>query len=141
MAASVTSRRTSKPSSGRTAAQRSDEGLSPAATLRLLSALEELRDGNFRKKLPDSGDGIDADIARAFNEVAERNTTLATELRRVRRSVGRDGRLSERLDATGAEGSWASCYADANALVDDLVRPVTDVARVSEAVAAGDLTH
>ena len=140
MATSATSRRTSKRPA-RVPAARGDEGLTAAAALRLLSALEEMRDGNFRKRLPDAGDGIDAEIARVFNEVAERNATLVTEMRRVRRAVGRDGRLAERLDPAGAQGSWATCFTDANALVDDLVRPVTEVARVIEAVAEGDLSQ
>ena len=76
----------------------------------------------------------------AYNEVAERNARLTEELRRVRRTAGRDGRLTERLDGAGAEGAWAEAYDDANALLDDLVRPVTEVARVIEAVAEGDLS-
>jgi signal transduction histidine kinase/HAMP domain-containing protein/CheY-like chemotaxis protein len=108
---------------------------------RLLSALEDMRDGKFRRRLPETGDGVLLELARTYNEVAERNARLAAELRRVRRTAGRDGRLTERLDGAGAAGTWADCYEDANALVDDLVRPVTEVARVIEAVAEGDLSQ
>ena len=97
---------------------------------RLLSALEDMRDGKFRRRLPETGDGVLLELARTYNEVAERNARLAAELRRVRRTAGRDGRLTERLDGADAPGTWADCYEDANALVDDLVRPVTEVARV-----------
>ncbi len=98
-----------------------------------------MRDGRFRRRLPETGDDLLAEVARTYNEVAERNTRLVAELHRVRRTAGRDGRLTERLDAAGAEGAWAEAYDDANALLDDLVRPVTEVARVIEAVAEGDL--
>jgi signal transduction histidine kinase/HAMP domain-containing protein/CheY-like chemotaxis protein len=108
---------------------------------RLLSALEDMRDGKFRRRLPERGDGVLLDLARTFNQVAERNARLAAELRRVRRTAGRDGRLAERLDGADAPGTWAEAYEDANALVDDLVRPVTEVARVIEAVAEGDLSQ
>ena len=107
---------------------------------RLLSALEDMRDGKFRRRLPETGDGVLLELARTYNEVAERNARLTQELRRVRRTAGRDGRLTERLDGAGAEGAWAEAYDDANALLDDLVRPVTEVARVIEAVAEGDLS-
>ncbi|MGH8893392.1 MAG: HAMP domain-containing protein, partial [Actinomycetes bacterium] len=116
-------------------------GLDAASTRRLLAALEDLRDGNFRKRLPESGDGVALDVAKAFNEMAERNTHLASELRRVRRAVGREGKLQERLDPAGTKGTWAGCYEDANSLVEDLVRPVSEVARVIEAVAQGDLSQ
>ncbi|MGH8968423.1 MAG: HAMP domain-containing protein [Actinomycetes bacterium] len=103
-----------------------------------------MRDGNFKRRLP-PGSGADdslmADIARAFNEVADRNSNLAAELRRVRRTVGRDGHLEERLDGQGATGSWATAFDDANSLVDDLVRPTAEVARVMAAVAEGDLSQ
>ena len=111
-----------------------------AAARQLLTALEDLRDGRFGRRLPETGDGVGGELARVYNEVAERNARLAAELRRVRRTAGRDGRLSERLDGAQAPGTWAECYDDANALVDDLVRPVTEVARVIEAVAEGDLS-
>src|SRR6476659_9371003 len=108
---------------------------------RLLSALEDMRDGKFRRRLPETGDGVLLELARTYNEVAERNARLAAELRRVRRTAGRDGRLTERLDGAGAAGTWADCYEDASSVVDDLVRPVTEVARVIEAVAEGDLSQ
>src|SRR5215218_5268761 len=115
--------------------------LDQAAARRLLTALEDLGTGTFRRRLPETGDGIALDLARAFNEVADRNSHLAAELRRVRRAVGREGKLHERIDPAGAQGAWAGCIEDANALVDDLVRPVTEVARVIEAVAEGDLSQ
>ena len=112
-----------------------------APVRRLLSALEDMRDGKFRRRLPETGDGVLLELARTYNEVAERNARLAAELHRVRRTAGRDGRLTERLDGADAPGTWAEAYEDANALVDDLVRPVTEVARVIEAVAEGDLSQ
>jgi len=111
-----------------------------AALNRLLAALEAMRDGNFRKRLTVSGDGVMAEIAAVFNEVADRNLHLTGELARVRRMVGRDGKLTERLEAGASEGSWATAIEDCNALVDDLVRPVSEVGRVLSAVAEGDLS-
>ncbi|MFC5724703.1 HAMP domain-containing protein [Streptomyces gamaensis] len=110
-----------------------------AALNRLLSALSAMRDGNFRKRLTVSGDGTMAEIAAVFNEVADRNLQLTGELARVRRVVGREGKLTERLETGAGEGAWATAVDAANALVDDLVRPVSEVGRVLSAVADGDL--
>ncbi|PHQ47785.1 hybrid sensor histidine kinase/response regulator [Streptomyces cinnamoneus] len=110
-----------------------------AALNRLRSALEAMRDGNFRKRLTVSGDGVMAEIAAVFNEVADRNLQLTGELARVRRVVGREGKLTERLEVGACEGAWASAIDASNALVDDLVRPVSEVGRVLSAVAEGDL--
>ncbi|MYS17380.1 hypothetical protein, partial [Streptomyces sp. SID4982] len=79
-----------------------------AALNRLLAALESMRDGNFRKRLTVSGDGVMSEIAAVFNEVADRNLHLTGELARVRRTVGREGKLTERLETGACEGSWAA---------------------------------
>ncbi|WKX72934.1 HAMP domain-containing protein [Streptomyces sp. XD-27] len=110
-----------------------------AALNRLLVAMTAMRDGNFRKRLVVSGDGVMAEIADVFNEIAERNLQLTGELARVRRVVGREGKLTERLETGPCEGAWATAIEASNALVDDLVRPVSEVGRVLTAVAEGDL--
>ncbi|CAL9308914.1 Sensor histidine kinase RcsC [Streptomyces sp. SudanB25_2051] len=110
-----------------------------AALERLLGALVAMRDGNFRKRLTVTGEGTMAEIAAVFNEVADRKLHLTGELARVRRVVGREGKLSERLEVGASEGAWATAIEAANALVDDLTRPVSEVGRVLSAVADGDL--
>ncbi|GFH39362.1 HAMP domain-containing protein [Streptomyces pacificus] len=112
-----------------------------AALNRLLAALSAMRDGNFRKRLTVSGDGVMAEIAAVYNEVADRNLHLTGELARVRRVVGREGKLTERLAPGACEGSWAAAIEASNELVDDLARPVSEVGRVLSAVAEGDLEH
>ncbi|MFD5927044.1 HAMP domain-containing protein [Streptomyces griseoaurantiacus] len=111
-----------------------------AALHRLLAALAAMRDGNFRRRLTVTGDDVMAEISAVFNEVADRNLQLTGELARVRRVVGREGKLTERLETGACEGSWAAAIDNSNALVDDLVRPVSEVGRVLTAVAEGDLS-
>ncbi|MFJ6237166.1 HAMP domain-containing protein [Streptomyces griseus] len=110
-----------------------------AALNRLLAGLVAMRDGNFRRRLTVSGDGVMTEISAVFNEVADRNLHLTGELARVRRVVGREGKLTERLETGACEGSWAAAIDASNELVDDLARPVSEVGRVLSAVADGDL--
>jgi HAMP domain-containing protein/signal transduction histidine kinase/ActR/RegA family two-component response regulator len=110
-----------------------------AALNRVLAGLVAMRDGNFRRRLTVSGDGVMEEIAAVFNEVADRNLHLTGELARVRRVVGREGKLTERLETGACEGSWAAAIDASNELVDDLARPVSEVGRVLSAVADGDL--
>ncbi|GAA1260204.1 HAMP domain-containing protein [Oryzihumus leptocrescens] len=108
---------------------------------RLLSALQAMRDGNFRRRLPVSGDGLPAELAIVYNEIADRQQHLLSELTRVQRVVGREGRHSERLHQGLGEGGWARCAEAANSIVTDLVRPTGEFARVVAAVSEGDLTQ
>ncbi|MEU6235525.1 HAMP domain-containing protein [Kitasatospora sp. NPDC047058] len=106
---------------------------------KLLAALTAMRDGNFRRRLTVPGDGPLAEIAAVFNEVAERNQHLTGELARVRRAVGREGRLNERLETGAGEGAWMAAVDNCNALIDDLARPMAEVGRVLASIAEGDL--
>jgi HAMP domain-containing protein len=117
-------------------------GQIPQADLKqLLGALEAARDGDFRVRLPVSGKGISADLHRAFNELADRREAFSKEVARVGRAIGREGRLTDRAHAPAATGHWADTTAEFNTLIDDLVRPTTEVARVIDAVADGDLSQ
>ena len=54
-------------------------------------------------------------------------------------TVGKEGRLKQRMSLPGAIGGWAEKIDSINTLIDDLVRPTTEVARTIGAVAKGDL--
>ncbi|GAA1172545.1 HAMP domain-containing protein/signal transduction histidine kinase/ActR/RegA family two-component response regulator [Kitasatospora gansuensis] len=116
-----------------------NRGAEPADLRKLLGALTAMRDGNFRRRLTVPGDGPLAEIAAVFNEVAERNQHLTGELARVRRAVGREGRLSERLESGVGEGAWMAAVDNCNALIDDLARPMAEVGRVLTSISEGDL--
>ncbi len=122
-------------------ARADDLGTDPAQLRRLLEALNAMRDGNFRKRLPVSGTGLAVDLAHAYNEIAERQQHLTSELGRVQRVAGREGRHSERLQTGSGEGGWAKSIEAANNLVSDLVRPTGELARVVAAVSEGDLAQ
>ena len=107
----------------------------------LLQALAAARDGDFSVRLKPQGRGDMARVARAFNELLERNDRMSREIGRVGKIIGREGRMTERFSLADAEGEWARSVDSLNALTDDLVRPITEVARVIVAVAEGDLTQ
>ncbi len=54
---------------------------------KLLMALRAFRRGDFSTRLPRDLDGIDGEIAEAFNDIAEMNQGLARELDRVAKVV------------------------------------------------------
>src|SRR2546423_49684 len=59
----------------------------------------------------------------------------------VSRSVGKEGRLSQRASIGGVRGSWAASMGSVNELISDLVYPTSETARVIGAVAKGDLSQ
>jgi HAMP domain-containing protein/signal transduction histidine kinase/CheY-like chemotaxis protein len=107
----------------------------------LVEAMRAMRDGTFTRRLSPTGSGVWAELASLYDEIADRQQHLASELSRVSRSAGRDGRHAERLVPGPGTGSWATAIEDANSLVTDLVRPAEDFARVVSGISEGDLTQ
>ncbi|WP_243727286.1 HAMP domain-containing protein, partial [Actinocrispum wychmicini] len=103
--------------------------------------MEDLREGNFRRRIVAKGDGRSARLAAAFNEIAERNQQLVNELLRVRDRLASEGVLHERLRPGGGAGGWGVATDVVNELIDRLSRPTLELNRVLAAVAEGDLTR
>jgi HAMP domain-containing protein/CheY-like chemotaxis protein/signal transduction histidine kinase len=107
----------------------------------LLEALQRVRGGDFSVQLPSTWTGMDGKIADTFNEIVSANQTIATELRRVGQVVGKQGRTRERAKFDQSKGAWGQMEASVNTLIDDLLRPTTEVTGAIAAVAQGHLTQ
>jgi len=107
----------------------------------LLHALNALRKGQPLVRLPAEWTGVAGKVADAFNEVVELNERMAGELGRLSRAVGKEGKLSQRLELGNVSGFWRGSVESVNDLIDDLVHPTSETARVIGAVAQGDLSQ
>jgi HAMP domain-containing protein/CheY-like chemotaxis protein len=115
--------------------------VSKADLQELVDALRAARDGGVGIRLNGRKSGVLGDVAKAFNQLAERRERLTDELERVAKVVGREGRLTARIDFRGSKGSWRRSQEAVNSMIDDLVRPTIEVSRVLNAVADGDLSQ
>ncbi|MGO9467181.1 MAG: HAMP domain-containing protein, partial [Isosphaeraceae bacterium] len=112
-----------------------------ARSRQILKAFVAFRDGDFSARLPADWPGIDGRIAETFNQTIAREESITREVRRLSVTVGREGRLKQRMSLPGAVGDWAVKAESINTLIDDLVRPTVEVARTIGAVAKGDLSQ
>src|SRR5215218_6149516 len=126
---------------GRTATEQPSaaNGTEPAVLEEILDALVAARDGDFSRRLSRRRRGLLGEIAAAYNDLVAMNASMEKELARMRRVIGREGRMDQRASLGSAGGGWESSVESLNALIDDLVRPTTEVASVLDAVADGDL--
>jgi CheY-like chemotaxis protein/HAMP domain-containing protein len=115
-----------------------EERLDSAALLQVLMAF---RDGDFTARLPADWTGVAGKVADTVNEVIATCQHQSQELERIGRVVGREGRVKQRLAVGKATGGWADSIRSVNDVIDDLVRPNDEIARVITAVASGDLTQ
>jgi CheY-like chemotaxis protein len=107
----------------------------------LVRALRAFAAGDFSIRVPGDGRGPLAEIARAYNDAVARADTLGHEFERLAAVVGREGKMNERASMPAARGAWSDYVVSVNSIMDDLVRPSTEVARVITAVAGGDLSQ
>ncbi len=107
----------------------------------LLSALTALKKGDSSARLPLEWTGLPGKLAETFNDVVELNEGMAQELARLRQAVGKQGKLKQRASLGEVKGFWKDSIGSVNALIDDLVHPTSETARVIGAVAQGDLSQ
>jgi len=107
----------------------------------ILACLQTMRDGDFSVRLPGSWTGLSGKIADTFNEIVAANQQMAEELKRVGQVVGKEGRTRERTRFHESRGAWGEMESSVNTLVEDLLRPTTEVTRAIAAVAQGNLTQ
>ena len=107
----------------------------------ILSSLQTMRDGDFSVRLPGSWIGLCGKIADTFNSIVAANQQMAEELKRVGQAVGKEGRTRERVRYHESKGSWGEMGVSVNTLVEDLLRPTTEVTGAIAAVAQGNLTQ
>jgi signal transduction histidine kinase/CheY-like chemotaxis protein/HAMP domain-containing protein len=107
----------------------------------LLAALAAFKRGDFSVRLPLELTGLDGKIADTFNELVDLNARLESELRRLAQAVGQEGRIAQRGTLGNVRGGWTASIESVNSLIDDLVHPTHETARVIGAVARGDLSQ
>jgi HAMP domain-containing protein/CheY-like chemotaxis protein/signal transduction histidine kinase len=124
-----------------------NSGLAPIGELSepnlavLLAGLQTMRDGNFSVRLPGSWTGMAGKLADTFNEIVTASQQIANDLKRVGKVVGKEGRTRERARFHQSRGAWGDMELSVNTLVDDLLRPTTEVTRAIAGVAQGNLTQ
>src|SRR3989442_109157 len=113
------------------------DGIVSTTMLRVLAAVQR---GDFSARMPAGSSSSARKVAAALNAVIESNQGLEREIRRFRRSIGKEGE-AKRPTIGHPGGAWASTLDAVNDLVEDLSQPNTEIARVISAVANGDLSQ
>src|SRR3954463_5854134 len=106
------------PTDDITAPGKRDKAPDPMAR-QLLAAMVAFRDGDFSVRLPSDWDGINGRIAEAFNHAMQYEDQITREAKRLRLTVGKEGRLKQRMSLPGAVGEWAVKVESINTLIDD----------------------
>ncbi|KAI0600850.1 putative histidine kinase group protein [Biscogniauxia sp. FL1348] len=97
--------------------------------------------GDLTKKIERPAKGEILELQQTINTMVEQLRTFASEVTRVARDVGTEGMLGGQADVMGVKGMWNELTVNVNAMANNLTTQVRDIAKVTTAVARGDLTQ
>src|SRR5205814_570446 len=80
-------------------------------------------------------------LKEAINTMVDQLRSFASEVTRVAREVGTDGKLGGQAIVPGVAGTWKDLTDSVNAMCGNLTDQVRNIAQVTTAVARGDLSR
>src|SRR5688500_15576775 len=97
--------------------------------------------GDLSKKITVDVRGEILQLKEAINTMVEQLRSFASEVTRVAREVGTEGRLGGQAVVPGVAGTWKDLTDNVNLMASNLTGQVRNIAEVTTAVARGDLSR
>jgi CheY-like chemotaxis protein/HAMP domain-containing protein/signal transduction histidine kinase len=97
--------------------------------------------GDLSRKITVDVKGEILELKNTINTMVDQLNAFASEVSRVAREVGTDGKLGGQAHVPGAAGTWGDLTGNVNLLAANLTNQVRAIAEVATAVTKGDLTR
>ncbi len=107
----------------------------------LLYVLTEVKKGNLSVRMPIDLGGTAGKICDTLNDIIDLNEQIVLEFTKAGNTIGKQGKLTQRLEIPNAKGAWATGVDSLNTLISDLVHPTIEIAHVISSVAKGNLSE
>ena len=96
--------------------------------------------GDLSKKITAEAKGEILQLKDTINKMVDQLSTFASEVTRVAREVGTEGKLGGQAEVKGVSGTWKDLTYNVNAMASNLTSQVRNISDVSTAIAYGDLS-
>ena len=96
--------------------------------------------GDLSKKITVEAKGEIEELKSTINIMVDQLSTFASEVTRVAREVGTEGKLGGQAEVAGVSGTWRDLTESVNSMASNLTGQVRNIAYVTTAVAKGDLS-
>src|SRR5215468_2987235 len=96
--------------------------------------------GDLSRKITVNVSGEILELKDTINTMVDQLNAFASEVTRVAREVGTDGRLGGQANVPGVAGTWKDLTDSVNSMASNLTAQVRNIAEVSTAIASGDLS-
>src|SRR6202140_3243183 len=96
--------------------------------------------GDLTKKITVDVKGEVLELKNTINTMVDQLSSFASEVTRVAREVGTEGKLGGQAKVEGVSGTWKDLTDSVNSMASNLTSQVRNIAAVTTAVANGDLS-
>jgi HAMP domain-containing protein/CheY-like chemotaxis protein/signal transduction histidine kinase len=96
--------------------------------------------GDLSRKITVDVKGEIRELKDTINTMVDQLNAFASEVTRVAREVGTEGRLGGQAQVSGVAGTWKDLTDNVNSMASNLTAQVRNIAEVSTAIASGDLS-
>jgi HAMP domain-containing protein/CheY-like chemotaxis protein/signal transduction histidine kinase len=97
--------------------------------------------GDLSRKITVDAKGEVLELKNTINTMVDQLNAFASEVTRVAREVGTEGKLGGQAEVPGVAGTWRDLTETVNGLASNLTVQLRDVSAVATAIASGDLTR
>ncbi len=97
--------------------------------------------GDLSQKITVDARGEILELKNTINVMVDQLSSFAAEVTRVAKEVGTEGKLGGQADVKGVSGTWKDLTDNVNGLAANLTAQVRNIAKVTTAVANGDLSQ
>ncbi|MCC5625681.1 HAMP domain-containing protein, partial [Nostoc sp. CHAB 5715] len=96
--------------------------------------------GDLSRKITVNVKGEILELKNTINTMVDQLNAFASEVTRVAREVGTDGKLGGQAEVPGVAGTWKDLTDNVNSMAGNLTSQVRNIAEVATAIARGDLS-
>jgi CheY-like chemotaxis protein/HAMP domain-containing protein len=107
----------------------------------IIKLVTAVANGDLSQKFTMDAQGEIAALADTLNTMTDTLRAFASEVTRVAREVGTEGKLGGQAQVPGAQGTWRDLVDNTNQLADNLTNQIRAMAEVATAITEGDLTR
>src|SRR5580692_11690745 len=97
--------------------------------------------GDLSQKITVDAKGEILELKNTINTMVDQLSSFAAEVTRVAKEVGNEGKLGGQAEVRGVSGTWKDLTENVNVLAGNLTNQVRNIAKVTTAVANGDLSQ
>jgi HAMP domain-containing protein/signal transduction histidine kinase/DNA-binding response OmpR family regulator len=97
--------------------------------------------GDLSQKITVAVRGEILQLKETINTMVDRLNAFASEVSRVAREVGTEGKLGGQAEVRGVAGTWKDLTSNVNSMANNLTSQVRNIAEVATAIANGDLSR